>query len=683
MRFDGRIRRREALKTITAGLALTTSGITLGTRTASAAGGTSTWLTEGGDPGQAGVGDVGPTSVTSSWRYSEVGDGQPLVLDDLVVFDDNTSGRTGDFDFLIGVDRATGTPVFSLAEVGGTDTPAAADGLVVTGEGPLTAVDTSFGTVRWTNSDVSDPTTSPTIQNGAVYIGTRQPDELVSVMTDNGVERWRQPLPGDIFASPAVVNGQVIVTTSDGSVSAFATSDGTLVWQTSLGTDTPIRPTVTDGVVYTGEGDTVFALDATDGSVRWQSQVGTLDSKGVAVDGTRVYLCVDAGEFGGAPDDIFALDAGTGSVAWTTQVDATLSAPPTVADGTLYVGGSNTVYVLDAANGSVVSTQFTDDMTGTVIPNGPAIAGGQLFVRNDDVFAYEPDRSGVSATTGTATNVGAGTATFVGELTDLGAADSADVFFEYEGRRTERITLTSTGQVSVTVDDLRSNSNVTYQFVAAGAGGTTDTGSQRSVSTQAADGELVTVRTDRLESVTETTATFSGSLINNDNVDSVDVGFEFGPAGGSLDSFVSAGSLSTAVGFDASVSGLDPATTYEFRAVADGATDADTGSAASFSTLIDSAEDPVVDSLGVSTKNNGPWTRATLDWAVSDADGDLSSVLAELVASDGTVTDAVSTAVSGSSATGQSSLESKNGGSTARLTVTDAAGNETVVTRTV
>ena len=685
MAFEPDIGRRDVLKSVLAGAAITGGVVSTGTERTAATASATEWATDGGDPQHTGVGNAGPSAVSQRWRYKEVGDGAPLLLDDLAVFDDDRSSRLGDTDVLVGADLVTGTERFTVPEVQSFETPAAANGLVVTGAGPLVAVDTQFGTIRWKNTDIGDTTASPTIADGAVYVPQRSSDELVSVLLDNGAIRWRTPIPATAFHSAAVVGDTVYVATDDGSVGAYATSDGSRRWQRTIGSDQPVRPTVVDGVVYTGAGDTVNALDATDGSVLWQTTLDTIDSTGFAVDGSTLALCVDAGQYGGAPDDVVALDAGTGEEMWRTQLDATLSAPPTIADGTVYVGGSDTLFLLDETDGTVLDSQFTDDEVSAVIPRGPALSDNVVGVRNGDLFVYEPDEAGVAGTTGSATNVTETTATVTGEVTDLGSAGGADVFFEQYGgaRRTARTRVTSIGTVEATLENLETNMSNDYRLVVDGDDGTTAVGDWQTFTTDTASGEVVTVITETLASVTDTTATFEGRVVNNDGVDTVDVGFEYGPAGGSLDNFVDFGSISTTVSFEASVSGLDPGTAYEFRAVGTGVNDSDTGVTKQFTTLQRSTAAPDVDSFTVSSRQTGKQLRVSADWAVSDDDGDLRSVRVSLVASDGTVVASEETSVSGGTASGTTEFKSKSGGSIVRLEVTDSEATTTTAERNV
>lgn len=91
---------------------------------------------------------------------------------------------------------------------------------------------------------------------------------------------------------------------------------------------------------------------------------------------------------------------------------------------------------------------------------------------------------------------------------------------------------------------------------------------------------------------------------------------------------------------------------------------------------------PVIENFTVSGRSTGPWLRATADWTVSDEDGDLDTVVVEML--DGTsVVDSVTTNVSGSSASGETELRTRGSADSVRITVTDENGNTTTDTRSI
>jgi hypothetical protein len=186
--------------------------------------------------------------------------------------------------------------------------------------------------------------------------------------------------------------------------------------------------------------------------------------------------------------------------------------------------------------------------------------------------------------------------------------------------------------------------------------------------------------------VGETSATLEGSLDDRGGASTADVAFEFRQSGASTWSTTPTETLSSTGSFSRDLTGLAGGTDYEFRAVAD-ASDGDsaTGSTRSFATHEESGGDtaPVIDSYTVTeTGSPNPHAEISADWAVSDADGDLSTV--EVTVSDGG--GAESTSVGGASAAGSASFEIKHGGGTTydvQCTVTDSNGNTDSETRTV
>lgn len=89
---------------------------------------------------------------------------------------------------------------------------------------------------------------------------------------------------------------------------------------------------------------------------------------------------------------------------------------------------------------------------------------------------------------------------------------------------------------------------------------------------------------------------------------------------------------------------------------------------------------PVIDAFNVSTRTTGPLFRAMANWSVSDIDGNLSSVTVEML-NGSSVVDAVTTSVSGSSASGSTEVITRGSADAVRLTVTDSTGKSVTETK--
>jgi subtilisin len=77
---------------------------------------------------------------------------------------------------------------------------------------------------------------------------------------------------------------------------------------------------------------------------------------------------------------------------------------------------------------------------------------------------------------------------------------------------------------------------------------------------------------------------------------------------------------------------------------------------------------------GLSSKSNPRWDRFEVDWSASDSDGNLDTVVVEMLDSSGTTLDSVTTNVSGSSASGVDEVRSKSSGTDIVVTATDTDG---------
>ncbi len=89
----------------------------------------------------------------------------------------------------------------------------------------------------------------------------------------------------------------------------------------------------------------------------------------------------------------------------------------------------------------------------------------------------------------------------------------------------------------------------------------------------------------------------------------------------------------------------------------------------------DVESDPKVDEFVVDSRTSGPWSRADVDWVVSDDDGALETVTSELLTGD-TVLDSETSTVSGETASGEHELRSRDDPDSVRFTVVNEAGNE-------
>jgi|GEM_PF-330517 hypothetical protein len=314
---------------------------------------------------------------------------------------------------------------------------------------------------------------------------------------------------------------------------------------------------------------------------------------------------------------------------------------------------------------------------------------GNVYQSHTFSIEASDQETSVSVTTAEAADVGETTATLNGVLTDLGGADSADVSFEWGpsgdlSNATTPQTVSTTGSFSEELTGLESGTDYEFRAVAEASDGDTGAGGVATFTTGTAD-TTVLVTTDGATDVAETSATLNGSLTDLGGADSADVSFEYREGGASSWSATGIQTLSATGSFSESVSGLASGTDYEFRAVAEASDgDTDTGDTLTFAT--DAGQTvPEIDRFELTDIGNPTWAWVEVDWAVSDAGGDLDTVETAF-ALGGSRKGSETTSVSGSSASGSHRHRERDGqGQTydVTLTVTDANGNSTSETKQI
>jgi len=195
------------------------------------------------------------------------------------------------------------------------------------------------------------------------------------------------------------------------------------------------------------------------------------------------------------------------------------------------------------------------------------------------------------------------------------------------------------------------------------------------------------VATDPLGGIGETSATLNGTLEDLGGASDVNVSFEWDEAGNGFQNATAGQTLTAPGSFSATLTGLAPGTTYEFRAVAladDG--DTDRASGATFTTESGGAA-PTIENYTVSEAGNpNPHAEIPAEWDVADTDADLESVAVEVFDESERRLDRQRTTVDGDMAAGTDDFVFKHTGSasfTVRLVVTDGTGTTTTQERTV
>jgi hypothetical protein len=258
------------------------------------------------------------------------------------------------------------------------------------------------------------------------------------------------------------------------------------------------------------------------------------------------------------------------------------------------------------------------------------------------------------------------TATLEGSLDDLGGAATADVYFEYREAgtttwaETPRQTFSAPTGYTAPITGLTPATDYEFRAAAIASDGDVDVGAMLTFTT--ATPVSVDVSTTGASGVGDTAATLEGSLDDLGNAGTAEVYFEYREAGTTTWTETPRQTYSVPTGYTQLVTGLSENTDYEFRAAAlgsDGTTD--TGAVLSFTTTSPPVK-PTIDLYEVTEAGlPNPHANITAQWAVSDANGDLATVLVEVfeVGSSGPALVSSETPVTGGTASGTDDFQIK------------------------
>jgi eukaryotic-like serine/threonine-protein kinase len=246
------------------------------------------------------------------------------------------------------------------------------------GERTLTPANVSRLVPLWSDHTTGAITSSPTVANGLVYVGSG--NRLSAFNAANGTLLWSTATDGLIYySSPAVAHGLVYIGSQDGKLSAFNASNGILLWSVAAGNAITSSPTIAGGIVYIGSQDgKLSAFNAFNGTLLWSTPTGAAITSSPAVAGGIVYI-------GSQDGKLYAFHAASGKVLWSVAAGNAIDASPAVANGVVYIGsGDFRLYAFNAVTGHLLWSA----PTGFFITSSPAIANGVVYISSDDSKLY-------------------------------------------------------------------------------------------------------------------------------------------------------------------------------------------------------------------------------------------------------------------------------------------------------
>jgi eukaryotic-like serine/threonine-protein kinase len=257
--------------------------------------------------------------------------------------------------------------------------------------GLLSAVDAGTGNLIWSYNLATSFTSSPSVANGIIYIGS---GVGIHAISSAGTPVWYFNTNAAVAASPVIVNGVVYERAVDGTVYALNASTGAVIWQYATGgffdIDSGSSPAVASGVVYVGpvgaSDNNIYALDAATGALIWQYTTPDFIYSSPTVANGKVY-------FGCLDNNVYALDAKTGALVWKYSTGAQVFSSPAVARGVVYISSESNIFALNGSTGVLLwspAMQFTGVSSAAVANNVVYVCG---YETSDGSHLYALDAS--------------------------------------------------------------------------------------------------------------------------------------------------------------------------------------------------------------------------------------------------------------------------------------------------
>jgi photosystem II stability/assembly factor-like uncharacterized protein len=387
-------------------------------------------------------------------------------------------------------------------------------------------------------------------------------------LTEDAGANWGPELtPTEVVYAVATAPGSVVAGSS--TTIYRSTDDGSTWASTALPlvndfvNDVAIDPT-NENRVYAGTTDGLFR--SADGGSTWtRIDPRHISNVSLAPDGIA-YVLAEGAIAAFAPN---GTSQATSSIGLSTYAYS-LAADPDNAD-VVYVGTPSGLY--RSADGGqrfvkLPTTGLDSTFISDIVPRGP----GHIMVAGPKGTA-SIDLSPLSASVDAATNVTSSGADLSGLANPAGS--NANAFFEYGTTKSYGSATPSTGvgdgssdvPVAASVSSLAHATTYHYRLVVQTSNGIAASPD----ATFTTDFTQPTVTTSPADQLTDTGARLKGSV--NPQGAETTYWFEYGPdtSYGTATSSVSAGAGKAGVAVSANITGLDPATTYHFRAVAQNA----------------------------------------------------------------------------------------------------------------
>lgn len=307
---------------------------------------------------------VNTTTGNILWnQYTGPGYVGPVIDGDVVYIGTCTHGYYPDNEYLYAFNRFTGEQIWKIPIYGGIAESIQYDesqlyfcsGFYNT---KMYAVNKADGDINWTfPTSFSVCPNKPMLKDNAVYnafFGSHNVGRLYKINVSTGQEIWNVSLSAGPWDNSITSdgNGRIFLAIFyDNTMNAYNESNGQVLWTYTLHDGALSFNAYHNGCVFIADTKGyVYALNASTGSLVWKTKVGyCCDISSPTLSGGLLFI----GSRDGPEGAFYALNETTGSILWRYPIGASVTAPPSIADGMMLCGSDGwNMYAFDFGIGS-------------------------------------------------------------------------------------------------------------------------------------------------------------------------------------------------------------------------------------------------------------------------------------------------------------------------------------------
>lgn len=298
---------------------------------------------------------VDTTNGETLWsKHTGPGYVGPVIDNDVIYLGTSSHGYDPTNEYVYAINRFNGTEIWRRNIFGGIPESIQFDNdkIYFTSD-VIYALDKDDGTTNWTYQMDSFSVTKPILKDNAFYTATSG-RKMYKVDVSDGSKIWDVTLSDFSWDNSITADGDghiFLALYGDETINAYNENDGSLIWTYILNGPSLSFNAFHNNMVFIA--DTygyVYALNSTTGSLIWETKIGdTIDISSPTLSGGLLFI----GTRDFDESAFFALNEINGAVLWKYPIDASVTAPPSVADGMMLCGTDDWfMYAFDFGIGS-------------------------------------------------------------------------------------------------------------------------------------------------------------------------------------------------------------------------------------------------------------------------------------------------------------------------------------------